>query len=309
MRPHQNHAPRLLAVDDSSLIHRLLKSRLKHERIEIHCAQSGEQGLSMAHSLMPDVILLDIEMPDMDGFDILRQLKATPELHDIPVIFVSGTVDTKTKVRGLELGAIDFVGKPFDIAELKARVRSAVRIRSLIKMLAQRAHLDGLTGLWNRSYFNERLSQEISKSTRHNYPLSLILCDLDHFKELNDTYGHPFGDHVLEEFAELLSSGRDDDIPCRYGGEEFGIIMPSTEADEAAGVAERIRGELQRRTWMNQSKVIVTSSFGVTDIARVAGPSVETMLASADKALYAAKESRNCVKVAQGDGPPMRLTA
>jgi len=303
------HAPRLLAIDDSSLIHRLLKSRLKHERIEIHSADGGEQGLAMARSLMPDVILLDIDMPGMDGFDTLRELKACPEMHDIPVIFVSGTVDTKTKVRGLELGAIDFVSKPFDIAELKARVRSAVRIRSLIKMLAQRAHLDGLTGLWNRSYFNERLTQEISKAKRHEHDLTLILCDLDHFKALNDTYGHPLGDHVLEEFAELLNSGRDDDIPCRYGGEEFGIIMPNTTAEEGAGVAERIRKELQRKTWLNHNKLIVTASFGVTDMTRVAGPTLDTMIDSADKALYKAKETRNCVSIAPGDGPAVRLSA
>lgn len=309
MAPVQHHIPRLLAIDDSTLIHRLLKSRLKLERIEIHHADNGDDGIALAKTLLPDVILLDVDMPGKDGFEILRELKGQPVTHDIPVIFVSGTVDTDTKVRGLELGAIDFVAKPFDIAELKARVRSAVRIRSLIKMLAQRAQLDGLTGLWNRAYFNDRFAQEIALARRHGHQLSLTMCDLDHFKHLNDSYGHPFGDHVLEEFAELLGHGRDNDIPCRYGGEEFAIILPHTSAPEAAQVAERIRTELERRSWLNHSKLIITASFGVTDLTCVAEATVEAMISSADRALYKAKELRNTVQIASGGGPRMKLSA
>lgn len=309
MAQHQHHIPRLLAIDDSSLIHRLLKTRLKHERLEIHHAECGKDGLAMAKALLPDVILLDVDMPDMDGFELLRELKADNITHDIPVIFVSGTVDTTSKVRGLETGAIDFIAKPFDIAELKARVRSAVRIRSLIKMLAQRAQLDGLTGLWNRAYFDSRLTQELSEAQRHGSPLSLVMCDLDHFKELNDTYGHPFGDHVLEEFADLLNHGREGDIACRYGGEEFVVIMPHTAAPEAARVAERLRSELERRLWLNHNKLIVTASFGVSDLSLVGEQSVEALIASADRALYKAKEKRNTVAIANGNGPAMKLSA
>ncbi len=309
MRPHQNHAPRLLAIDDSSLIHRLLKSRLKNERIEIHHATDGIEGLHMARKLLPDVVLLDIDIPQIDGFETLRELKADPSTHDIPVIFISGMVDTDTKVRGLELGAIDFIAKPFDIAELKARVRSAVRIRSLIRMLAQRAQIDGLTGLWNRSYFNDRLAQEISEAKRHDKPLALMMCDLDHFKPLNDNYGHPFGDHVLEEFAQLLSEGRDNDVSCRYGGEEFAVIFPHTDANEAAKVADRLRRGLQRCSWHNHTKLVVTASFGVTDLSRVAEPTNDAMIDSADKALYAAKATRNTVCIAERSGPAIRLSA
>lgn len=309
MAATQNHIPRLLAIDDSTLIHRLLKSRLKHERIEIHHADDGDVGIAMAKSLLPDVILLDIDLPGKDGFEILRELKGDVVTHDIPVVFVSGTVDTSTKVRGLELGAIDFVAKPFDLAELKARLRSAVRIRSLIKMLAQRAQLDGLTGLWNRSYFNDRLAQEIAEARRHGHNLALTICDLDHFKRLNDTFGHPFGDHVLEQFAELIGQGRDNDIACRYGGEEFAIILPHSSAEDAARVAERMRAELERRVWMNQSKHVITASFGISDLARAGEPTSEALIASADKALYKAKETRNTVYVAPGRGPAMKLSA
>lgn len=309
MAKHHNQIPRLLAIDDSTLIHRLLKARLKHERLEIHHAMCGTEGLAKARSLLPDVILLDVSMPDMDGFQLLRELKADSITHDIPVIFVSGNVDTATKVRGLELGAIDFVTKPFDIAELKARVRSAVRIRSLIKMLAQRAQLDGLTGLWNRSYFNDRLSQEVADARRHGHALALMMCDLDHFKQINDTYGHPFGDHVLEEFADLLGHAREGDIACRYGGEEFALILPHTDADEAAQVAERLLAELERRLWMNHSKLIITASFGVTDLHLAAQPTPQALIESADKALYKAKETRNTVCIARSTGPAIKQSA
>jgi PleD family two-component response regulator len=146
--------PKVLAIDDSELIHRLLRVRLQHEQLELHGATESDQGLRMARELMPDVILLDIEMEGMDGFEVLQALKSDVDLQDIPVIFISATASMEDRVRALDLGAIDFVGKPFEVVELKARVRSALRVQHLVKMLAQRAQVDGLTGLWNRTYFD-----------------------------------------------------------------------------------------------------------------------------------------------------------
>ena len=265
----------------------------------------------MARALRPDVILLDVEMSDMNGFDVLRELKADPALHDIPVIFLSGTVDTKGKVRGLDLGAVDFITKPFDVTELKARLRSALRMQQLVRMLAQRAQLDGLTGLWNRAYFDEYLATEMAEADRHHRPLSLVLCDIDRFKQVNDTHGHPFGDIVLERFAHLLSNQRAGDVACRYGGEEFGIILPSTNSEEAAHVADRIREALQALRWDGLENVVITASFGVTDLLAVDGSlTPENMVLAADRALYAAKDGgRNCVRIANRDGAPIRLSA
>jgi two-component system, cell cycle response regulator len=306
MESNEHHLPRLLAIDDSGLIHRLLKSRLRHERVEIHRAMSGEEGLNLARALLPEVILLDIEMPHMDGFEVLRELKADSRTHDIPVIFVSGSSDTENKVRGLEMGAIDFITKPFDIAELKARLRSAVRIRLLIRMLAQRAQLDGLTGLWNRAYFNDRLGQELADARRHGTPLSLVMADLDEFKQLNDRYGHPFGDLVLEEFSRILGGSRGGDVPCRFGGEEFAIIVPHAAAYESVMMAERVRQSLGETKWDGHPHLVVTASFGVTDLEHAAEPTAKAMIDSADQALYAAKEAgRNCVFAA----PPRQRTA
>lgn len=283
--------PRLLVIDDSELIHRLLKVRLQHERIEIHCAVSAREGLKMAKELHPEVILLDIEMEEMDGFEVLSRLKADPETQQIAVIFISATGDTMDRVRGLDLGAVDFISKPFEVVELKARVRSALRMQHLFRMLEQKAQIDGLSGLWNRRYFEQRLAQEVAEAVRHKQPLSLVMCDVDRFKRLNDQFGHPFGDSVIEGVAQIVSSGRTSDIACRYGGEEFGIILPNTTATEAAEVAERHRVALESQTWPVSGELVVTASFGVCDLESIKGSqSAEALVAAADEALYRAKE-------------------
>ena len=293
--------PKLLAIDDSELIHRLLRSRLASERLELHCAMSGRDGLRVARMLKPDVVLLDVDLGDRDGFDVLVSLKDNPETQDIAVIFVSAGTDTASKVRGLDLGAVDFITKPFDIVELKARLRSALRVQHLIQMLAQRAQIDGLTGLWNRTYFDRRLNDEFSEAVRHGRPLSLVIVDIDNFKQTNDHYGHMFGDTVLERFAQILSGGRASDVASRYGGEEFGIILPNIGAAEAAEVAERYRAQLEAITWGDHPGLVVTGSFGVCDLDRLGSPmSVDRLFATADAALYRAKqEGRNRVVVAE----------
>jgi len=293
--------PKLLAIDDSELIHRLLRSRLASERLELHCAMSGRDGLRVARVLKPDVVLLDVDLGDMDGFDVLVSLKENPETQDIAVIFVSAGTDTASKVRGLDLGAVDFITKPFDIVELKARLRSALRVQHLIQMLAQRAQIDGLTGLWNRTYFDRRLNDEFSEAVRHGRPLSLMIVDIDNFKQTNDQYGHLFGDMVIERFSQILSSGRASDVAARYGGEEFGIILPNIAAVEAAEVAERYRAQLEAITWSEHPGLVVTGSFGICDLDRLGSPTtVDRLFATADAALYRAKQDgRNRVVVAE----------
>ncbi len=291
--------PRILAVDDSELMHRLLRSRLQLEQVEIHTALNGEDGLRMAETLQPEVILLDIDLEGMDGFEVLQRLKENPKTRDIAVIFISASCETMERVRCLDLGAVDFIPKPFEIAELKARVRSALRVQQLLRMLSQRAQLDGLTALWNRAYFDQRLAAEFSESVRHDRPMSLVMCDIDHFKGVNDRFGHPFGDEVLALFSTILSGGRVSDIPCRYGGEEFGVILPATAITEAAEVAERFRRAFETHPWRRHPDLTLTASFGVADLTSPP-PSVTSadLLVRADTALYAAKHGgRNRVAI------------
>ncbi|MDB4775770.1 diguanylate cyclase [Phycisphaerales bacterium] len=284
--------PRVLAIDDSDLVHRLLRARLRHERIDLHSVLTADEGIAAAKDLQPEVILLDIDLEDLDGFEVLARLKADPITRDIAVIFVSASNETMDRVRGLDLGAVDFVGKPFDVGELKARVRSALRMQRLVKMLAQRAQLDGLTGLWNRAYLDDRLEAETASAIRYGNPLSVVLCDLDRFKSLNDSYGHPFGDEVLERAASILGSGRSPDVACRYGGEEFALIAPGTDLKETMEVADRHRVRIAEIEWPDRPGVRISASFGVADLTCVSGtPTPEKLIAAADQALYEAKKA------------------
>ncbi len=294
----ENPIPRVLAIDDSELIQRLLETRLRGERLELHSARSSEEGLQKAKVLKPEVILLDIGLDGMNGFQLLEKLKEDSETRNIAVIFISASNEPMDRVKGLDLGAIDFITKPFDAFELKARVRSALRTQHLVKLLEQRAQLDDKTGLWNRRYFDQRMIQEVSEAKRHSRPLSLVLCDIDRFKRFNDQFGHPFGDSVLERVAQTLSGGRTSDIACRYGGEEFGLILSSTNIESGYEVAERLRKAIESMVWTGNPDLVVTASFGICDTENFGDHiTPETMLENADLALYKAKQlGRNRVE-------------
>jgi PleD family two-component response regulator len=188
-------ARKILVVDDSPDIQALLKVRLRGERAELVQTLESEKALDLALAHSPDLVLLDVDMPGVTGFEVCKQLKANPKTAMIPVIFLSGKLDQATKVEGLDLGAVDYVTKPFDPVELRARVRSALRIKHLQDQLIALARIDELTGLWNRAYLDSRLDQEIASSRRSGSPLSLIMLDADHFKRVNDPardrFAHP----------------------------------------------------------------------------------------------------------------------
>ena len=300
---------KVLVIDDSEAIHALLKARLSSEPIELHFAGGGEEGLELAPKLLPDLILLDIDMPQVDGFDVCRRLKSDTRTQAIPVVFLSGTTSTEVKIKGLELGATDYITKPFDPAELRARVRASLRTKYLLDLLARKAMIDGLTGLWNRTYFENRLSAELSLSRRTSQPLACVMIDLDFFKQINDRYGHPFGDEVLRSLAQLLNETcRSEDIVCRYGGEEFVLLAPNTAASAATELAERIRVAVESFNWNCRGQAVkVTCSLGVADLRDAPPP---TILEMADAALYKAKHSgRNRVILAETPQPPIRVVA
>src|SRR5438552_5958921 len=233
---------KVLIIDDSKPIHALLRARLTDEPVELHSAFDGDAGMIAAGNLLPDLILLDVDMPDPDGFEVCRRLKSDPATMNIPVVFLTGVSSTEQKIRGLELGAADYVLKPFDPAELRARVRASLRHKYLLDLLSKKAMLDGLTGLWNRAYFDQMLAANLSLARRSGQPVSIILADVDHFKQVNDRFGHPMGDEALRAIAQAMqASCRMEDIVCRYGGEEFAVIAPNTPAAKAITLGERLR--------------------------------------------------------------------
>lgn len=285
-------SPILLLIDDAPNIHRLLAVKLKDEGIDFLAALSGEEGLQLATSHHPSLILLDINMPDLDGFEVLLRLKNEPATMEIPVIVLSSAHDSELKVRAFELGAMDYVCKPFDVPELRARIQSAIRLTRLMRLLEHRAQIDSLTGLWNRAHLSKRLEAEINQASRKKSPLSFVMCDLDHFKKLNDTLGHPAGDLALQTFAKILQDQiRDYDTACRYGGEEFAIILPNTPVTEAVTVCERIRQAAEVASWRKYPDMNITASFGVSDHPIEGREDAQGWIESADRALYAAKQS------------------
>jgi diguanylate cyclase (GGDEF)-like protein len=283
----------ILIVDDSPDIHALLRVRLRDEGVELIQTLDPTQALSLALLHGPDLVLLDVDMPGRSGFDVCQELKTNPSTAPIPIIFLSGKLDQATKIAGLDFGAIDYVTKPFDPAELRARVRSGLRIKSLQDQLLALARIDELTGLWNRAYLNSRLEQELAAARRSQRPLSLVMCDVDHFKRVNDTYGHSAGDVVLRSIAgRIQASLRASDVACRYGGEEFALILPGIDADGAGVAAERIR-EAVAATPVDAgpASLQMTVSLGFVDSALFAPlePTPGGLIEHADAALYAAK--------------------
>ena len=289
---------RVLIVDDTRNIHALVKARLAGEPVELHSAYSSADGLSMAATLLPDLVLLDVDMPDIDGFEVCRRLKEHPATMTIPIVFLTGAGSTDSKIRGLELGAVDYVTKPFEPAELRARVRAALRTKYLLDLLNKKAMIDGLTGLWNRTYFDQTLAAQTSLARRCGQACSVVICDLDHFKGINDRCGHLTGDEALRCVAACMQATcRIEDVVCRFGGEEFGILVPNTPADKALIMAERLRKNIEKLQLSHRGMPVqITCSFGIADLSTC---SEKDIVSHADAALYRAKQNgRNRIEIA-----------
>ncbi len=293
-----------LLIDDSPTMHKLLSLRLRSEGLEVLSALSGADGVREAQEKQPSVVLLDIDMPGMDGFEVLRLLKDNESTLHIPVIMLSGLFKAHDKVTAFDLGAVDFITKPFDVTELRVRVRSVLRINYLMRMLSQQANIDGLTGLYNRAHFDQRWGEAVAGVERHKRPLSLAMIDLDHFKSVNDTYGHPAGDTVIQGLAKIVRREcRQTDIACRYGGEEFVLVMPETSPEDAAAVCERIRLAFGSVTWPKHPERSITCSMGIVGTDGQTAVEPANWLELADRNLYRAKkEGRNRVVTSSLEG-------
>jgi two-component system cell cycle response regulator len=295
--------PSVLVAEDSLVIRAVLVEQLRSRGYRVLEAGDGEQALAACQRQRPDVVLLDVEMPQLDGHAVLAGIKADPRLADIPVVFVTSRVTTEDVVEGLRLGAHDYLRKPFEPSELLARVSAAARIKALQDELRLRnaelelaSRTDALTGLHNRRHLEEQLQRLAAAPGQ----LSALLLDIDRFKQVNDTRGHAAGDQVLRALAERLRlAARAGDVPGRWGGEEFLVALPATTATEAAALGERVRWEISAApVSLEDGPLAVTASVGV---ASGAEDGWEGLVRRADAGLYAAKEGgRNRVVT----GPP-----
>lgn len=333
----------ILVVDDNPQNLRLLIAILSMRGYKVRPAPSGALALQSAFSILPDLILLDIMMPEMDGYEVCQKLKENELTKDIPVIFISAIDATSDKVKAFELGAVDYITKPFHTEEILARVNTHISLRRTQKLLEEEierrkayeeelksislnyqkmATQDFLTGVSNRRHFIERAEEELSRAKRYNHPLNFMMMDIDHFKNINDTYGHQAGDQILKNVAvTCLDNLRVHDLFGRIGGEEFSALLVETSFNDALLVAERIRKSVEESTWHIDNKAVnCTISIGISELninmehlndndnnfsiednlafeVNKDSQTLDELMSKADEALYIAKSSgRNCIK-------------
>jgi diguanylate cyclase (GGDEF)-like protein len=297
---------RVLVIDDDTTIHEEVERSLRpHLANRVESAYVPGDGIRCAFESPPDVILLDINMPDMDGFKVCRILKENSTTRDIPVLFL--TVDTNVVhlARALDCGATDYIRKPVNAIELQARVRVALRDKQLVDLLKEQARIDALTGLWNRAALDDALVAAAAANERTGQPASFLMVDVDHFKEINDGYGHGVGDQVLRSAGHAIKNCcRPYDIACRYGGDEFGVIFGQVENGDARCAASRLLDELRRVEVVvgtNALNITVSAGLAPSDLLRD-GFSGQDLLKAADSALYHAKQSGRNTLVVLGEG-------
>ncbi|MDD5223220.1 MAG: diguanylate cyclase [bacterium] len=286
--------PTILVVDDNSINLKLLEAVLSPEYL-VRQAAGGAQALSAVETGdPPDLILLDVMMPEMDGFEVCRRLKANPKLRRCPVIFVTALDEETNEELGFNLGAVDYIAKPFSIPVVRARVRTHIALKKQADLLEQLSHVDALTQIANRRCFDKMFEQEWRRETRDRKSLSVLLIDIDHFKEYNDHYGHGAGDECLCRVASCLarSVARSGDLVARYGGEEFVVLLPDTDAKAAMGIAERMCSGIRALNIphaYSSAAPCLTVSIGCATTDPAGADSPQRLTETADRMLYRSK--------------------
>lgn len=303
MTPERDGKLMILLVDDAPTNIQMLNETLK-DGYHLFFATSGRDALRIASESVPDLILLDVIMPEMDGYEVCRKLKADPVLRNVPIIFITAMNQQEDEAIGLELGAVDYITKPFNPTIVRLRIRNQIELKRQRDLLARLSHLDGLTAIPNRRALDEALEREWRRGTRSLKPLSLLMIDIDHFKAYNDSCGHLAGDDCLRVFAQSLKIplGRAADFVGRYGGEEFLAILPETDEKGAMIVAREIQEGLTELAIPHPASplgTIVTTSIGIATAVANREHEHTWLLQGADNALYQAKqEGRNRIVAA-----------
>ena len=285
-------------IEDDRDERELLLRRLLGEQLSVIEAHNGREGLELIRQHHPRVVVCDLQMPELDGLDVCREVREDPLLRGTYVIVMTACHERQTRHNLLNAGADDFLTKPCDFVELLARLKNGLRVRRLHEDLRRAALTDGLTSLWNHAHFRGLLDREFARTRRYGGEVALIMLDLDHFKGVNDTFGHEVGNRVLQATARHLSrTVRDTDIVARYGGEEFAIVCPHTNLDDAQQLAERIRRAMPEKVRVPEyPQLEVTATLGVVCSTDTDVHSVSDLINSADQALYAGKtQGRNRV--------------
>lgn len=285
---------RILIVEDGHINQKILKDTLQ-SNYQIAVAENGKQALKSIVEFKPHLILLDIILPDMNGFALLRKLKESDATRSIAVIIITGLDSDADEEKGLVLGAVDYIKKPFNSTIVKARVRTHLQILKQIETIEQQSFMDALTGLPNRRKFNYQIEYEWNRSIRKQTCVSLIMMDLDNFKNYNDTYGHTQGDIMLQQVAEVMKNTlkRSTDFTCRWGGEEFAALFPETSCETAIIMAEKIRQIIANKEvpCINSNTITkMTVSMGVCSATPKKGDSLVSFIEKADQLLYEAKK-------------------
>ncbi|MDJ0732009.1 MAG: PleD family two-component system response regulator [Crocosphaera sp.] len=304
----------ILIVDDHVDNLKLLSDMLDEQGYETRQSLNGLTALKSIELSPPDLILLDIKMPDIDGYTVCERLKSTSLTKDIPVIFISASHEELDKVKAFSVGGLDYITKPFQWFEVLARIENQLRIKQLqqelkekntrlehlVKELEEKSRLDPLTQIGNRLHFNDCFEQEWKRGMREQEPLGLILCDIDHFKLYNDAYGHLKGDRCLCAVAKGLEKAvlRGTDLVCRYGGEEFAVILPNTDYSGAEPICQRIVETINQLKIPHSASSVsshVTISLGFASLIPSVNLPSDSLISMSDKALYQAKSTgKNC---------------
>jgi diguanylate cyclase (GGDEF)-like protein len=295
----------ILLIDDGETIHDEVDVILEHVVERILHTRRPDEGIRMAIRHRPDVILLDINMPGMDGLKVCRHFKETEELRDVPVLFLTVDRSVQQIAKALDVGGADYIMKPCNDVELRARVRVAMRTKQMIDLLKVQARIDALTGLKNRVALDDALNAAIAAYDRLGQPMSLLMLDLDHFKEVNDRHGHGVGDQLLQRVGAVVESRhRPYDVACRFGGDEFAVVYASAELPDAEGAARRLLSTIgEIVVVVGADRVRSTASAGLVSITEMqAGADAATLLKAADLALYRAKSAgRDRLEMGLGD--------
>jgi diguanylate cyclase (GGDEF)-like protein len=287
-------AYRILAVDDEKANLLVLNTILSAE-YTIFTAKSGEEALRRVAEQPPDLILLDIMLPGISGFEVLKQLKISPDTRNIPVIIITGLQSEEDEEKGLLLGAVDYITKPFKNAIVLARVKTHIQIVHQMRVIERLGLVDPLTNIPNRRCFDDRLGIEWRRAVREKKPLAFLMMDVDKFKNYNDTWGHPQGDVLLKAISRVFISAarRPGDLAARIGGEEFGVLLPDADLEAALSIAEEIRSrveDLKIPTADGKTKTGATISIGVISLVPAGDMLIADFISAADRRLYAAKE-------------------